>query len=98
MLQIAAAAALLAGEQISSAMGLSFAVSVDPVSGQGTPAFSTFISILATLLFLSIDGHLTLIATVHQSYVSIAPGDGSMLFDQFWGLVMLGAPLLVQGL
>ncbi len=96
-LQIAAAAALFAGELISSAMGLSFAASIDPASGQGSPTLSTFMSILATLLFLATDGHLTFIATIQLSYQSMPPGQAWIGFEQIWGLVVFGGFIFAQG-
>ena len=73
-LQIGFAAALLAGEAISNAMGIGFAAMADPASGQMSPAIGQFLSMLATFLFLAIDGHLALIAIIVESYRRLAAG------------------------
>lgn len=74
--QIAMAAALLAGETISNAMGLGFAAMTDPASGEATPAVGQLLSIMATLLFLAADGHLALVEVVLDSYGVLPPGAG----------------------
>src|SRR5690606_2161970 len=68
VLQIAFAAPLVASEVIGTSMGLSFASAVNPQTGQSTPALGQFLSILLTLLFLAIDGHLVLVELVVRSY------------------------------
>src|SRR3546814_20616704 len=56
VLQMGLAAALLAGEVISNAMGLGFASMVDPLSGASSSAIGQFLSMMATALFLAADG------------------------------------------
>ena len=46
-----------------------------PPSGQQNPVLGQFLSILATFLFLAIDGHLALAAIVVESYRALPPGD-----------------------
>jgi flagellar biosynthetic protein FliR len=64
VLQIAFAAPMIAAEVIGGAMGLGFASSIDPQNGKSSPALGQFFSIMLTLLFLSVDGHLILIAWI----------------------------------
>jgi flagellar biosynthesis protein FliR len=73
-LQLAYAASLIAGEMIAAAMGLSFAGTADPSGGGNVPVVSSFLSVVALLLFLSADGHLLLIAATVQSYAALPPG------------------------
>lgn len=61
VLQVAFAAPMVASEVISMSMGLGFANAVDPASGHATPAIGTFLSLMLTLIFLSLDGHLVLV-------------------------------------
>ena len=68
VLQIAFAAPLVASEVIGGAMGLSFATAIDPQSGAASPALGQFLTILLTLLFLSVDGHLVLADMLVRSY------------------------------
>src|SRR3546814_1676811 len=67
-LQIGYSAAFVAGEVISNAMGLGFASMSDPQSGQSSPVIGTFLSVLATFLLLSMNGHLMLITFIVKSY------------------------------
>jgi flagellar biosynthetic protein FliR len=68
ILQVVFAAVSAAGEFISLSMGLGFAMMVDPNSGVQTPVVSQFLVILATLVFVSIGGHLILIELLLDSF------------------------------
>ncbi|TPG21132.1 flagellar biosynthetic protein FliR [Sphingomonas koreensis] len=74
VLQIAFAAPLIAGEVIGNSMGLGFASMNDPQTGQSSQAVGQFMSILLTLLFLSLNGHLMLVEMVVKSYDAMPPG------------------------
>ena len=67
VLQLVFGAVVYAGQAVSMTMGLGFAMAVDPQNGVQVPVLSQMYVILATLLFLSINGHLILIATVIDS-------------------------------
>jgi len=97
-LQIGYAAAFVAGEAIGNAMGLGFASMVDPQSGQSTQVVGQFLSIIATLLLLGMDGHLLLASYVVQSYQAIPPGGVNLSNDAIFGLVRFGGALLGAGL
>jgi flagellar biosynthetic protein FliR len=75
VLQLALAAAQVAGEQIAAGAGLSFAALNDPQTGAMSPALSNFLLLFMTLLFLGLDGHLLLIESVVVSYAVLPPGD-----------------------
>lgn len=95
--QIGYAAAFVAGETIGNAMGLNFAAMVDPSSGQATQAVGQFLSILATFLFLGIDGHLMLASFVVKSYQALPPGAAMIGNDTVWHMVEFGGSLLGAG-
>lgn len=97
-LQIGYSAAFVAGEVISNAMGLGFASMADPQTGQSTPVVGTFLSILATLLLLAMDGHLMLIAIIIKSYAALPPGDAFLSAGTIMGLVEFGGTLFAMGL
>jgi len=97
-LQIGYSSAFVAGEVISNAMGLGFASMSDPQTGQSTPVIGNFLSILATLLLLAMDGHLMLIATVVKSYSALPPGDAFLAAGTIRGLVEFGGTLFAMGL
>lgn len=97
----------LAGELISMQMGLGFATLYDPQSTSQTGVTGEFFTLLATLVFLSMDGHLTMIATLADSFRSMPviaspPGAGFFLNVVEWGRVMftsglqLALPVLVS--
>jgi flagellar biosynthetic protein FliR len=67
------AAALIAGETISNAMGLGFASMTNPMSGQSSTAIGQLLTMLATFLFLASDGHLLFARIVIESYRAWPP-------------------------
>ena len=97
-LQIGYSAAFVAGELISNAMGLGFASMADPQSGQSSPVIGSFLSIIAVLLLLAIDGHLMLIAIIVRSYEALPPGDAMLPPRLIMDLVEFGAMLFSMGL
>jgi flagellar biosynthesis protein FliR len=72
--QIGYAAALVAGEIIAGAMGLSFAGSADAAGTGSVPVVSSILSVIAMLLFFAADGHLALIGATVDSYRTLPPG------------------------
>ena len=71
---MAFATVVIAGQSIAMAMGLGFASAVDPQNGVQVPVVSQFYMILATLVFLALDGHLLLIQIVHHSFELLPVG------------------------
>jgi flagellar biosynthesis protein FliR len=58
----------MAGDLLGLQMGLAFAQFIDPARGTQTPLIGSFLGVLASLVFLVIDGHLLVIAAVVQSF------------------------------
>lgn len=58
----------MAGDLLGLQMGLAFAQFIDPARGSQTPLIGSFLGVLASLMFLVIDGHLLVIAAVVQSF------------------------------
>ncbi|MCC2980015.1 flagellar biosynthetic protein FliR [Sphingomonas sp. IC4-52] len=98
ILQIAFAAPLIAGELIGGSMGIGFANMIDPNSGRSSPAIGQFLSILLTLLFLSIDGHLVLVDTVARSYTALPPGAAWLAPAQLRDIALFGGYAFFAGL
>lgn len=98
ILQIAFAAPLIAGEVIGGSMGIGFANMVDPNTGRSSPAIGQFLSILLTLLFLSIDGHLVLVDTVARSYTALPPGAAWLASGQLRDIALFGGYAFFAGL
>lgn len=98
VIQIAFAAALVAGEAISNAMGLGFASMADPSTGASSPAVGQFLSMLAMFLFLATDGHLALIAIIAESYRALPPGVAWLSFTHIIGITKFGSLAFAAGL
>ncbi|HUN94081.1 MAG TPA: flagellar biosynthetic protein FliR [Burkholderiaceae bacterium] len=62
------AAIEFAGEMMGLQIGLSFAGFFNPTSSQSQTPISTFLSLVATLMFLSIDGHLQLLQALAETF------------------------------
>ncbi|TCP35614.1 flagellar biosynthetic protein FliR [Sphingomonas sp. BK235] len=98
VLQVAFAAPLVAGEIIGGSMGIGFANMIDPNSGRSSPAIGQFLSILLTLLFLSLDGHLVLVDLVVRSYRALPPGASWLAAGQLRDIALFGGYAFLAGL
>lgn len=96
VLRLATEAALLAGQLISTGMGLSFATVVDPQNG-GMPLLGRFYIVVSSLLLLATNAHLSLIALLAQSYSVVPIGSGGIspaaarVVVDFAGVMFAGA-------
>ncbi|WP_066797896.1 flagellar biosynthetic protein FliR [Sphingomonas soli] len=97
ILQIAFSAPMIASEVIGMSMGLGFANAVDPNSGTSTPALGQFLSLLLTLLFLAVDGHLVLVDLIVRSYAAMPPGEW-VAPERLMGIAMFGGYAFLAGL
>ncbi|QHI97936.1 flagellar biosynthetic protein FliR [Xylophilus rhododendri] len=68
----------LAGELIGLQMGLNFASFFNPASGGQASAVSAFFGQISLLLFIVVNGHLTLVMAVVRSFRTF-PADGNIL-------------------
>ncbi len=98
VLQIAIAAAQLAGETISNMMGIGFAAMNDPATGQPSPAIGQYLSMLSLFLFLANDGHMLFFEIVHQSYQTLPPGAAWPSSRTLEALVEFGGLAFTAGL
>ncbi len=71
-------AVTLAGQMIANGMGLGFASLVDPSTGNSSPVISQFYTIIVTLFFFILDGHLLIIQMLQDSFVQL-PLNGHFL-------------------
>jgi flagellar biosynthetic protein FliR len=74
VLQICFDALAMGGQLLANGMGLGFAFNVDPLRGTNTPVLGQFYLVLATLTFLALDGHVTLIATLVEGFRGLPVG------------------------
>jgi flagellar biosynthetic protein FliR len=68
VMQFAFSAVTLAGDMIGLQMGLSFASLVDPQHSEQVPLIGGFLSLVLTLLFLAMNGHLMMLAALADSF------------------------------
>jgi flagellar biosynthetic protein FliR len=91
------AAVQMAGEVIGLQMGLSFASFYDRSSGGQTMVLSRFLNVVATLLFLALDGHLMMLAALVDSFQGV-PIAGVPLSGHGWGaLARAGSIVFASG-
>ncbi len=95
--RIVFAALELAGEVIGLQTGLSFAGFFNPAMGAAQTATSSFMSLLALLMFVAIDGHLMLIHALAESFrlFPLAGGEFPLSFDR---VARLGGDVFTIGL
>ena len=97
-MRIVFAALLMAGEQIGFQMGLGFAVFYSPQNSSQTPVVSEYLSLITTLIFLSINGHLMLVSTLAQSFQAIPISVQALPANAWSNLVLFGSKIFSAGL
>lgn len=97
--RVAFAAVNFAGAVIGLEMGLGFATLFDPQYGVKVPTLSSFLGLLGALIFLSVNGHLILIAVLAKSFSVAPPGIEWHFGAQTWYQVtQWGGELFLLGL
>ncbi|WP_435946111.1 flagellar biosynthetic protein FliR [Dryocola sp. BD586] len=97
-IQLIFVAVRTAGEIIGLQMGLSFATFFDPSGGQNMPIVSRILNLLATLLFLTFDGHLWMLTILNQSFEVLPVDAASLHTEGFYYLVQAGGLIFRYGL
>ncbi|HEY2035601.1 MAG TPA: flagellar biosynthetic protein FliR [Steroidobacteraceae bacterium] len=92
-LQILFDAVSLGGELLANSMGLSLAFNLDPQSGASTPTVGQLYSILVTLIFLVLNGHLALINTLVDGFHTLPIGTTGLGANGLWSVVNWGSEL-----
>jgi flagellar biosynthetic protein FliR len=82
-----------AGDIAGLQIGLGFALLIDPMSSRQTPLMGNFFGILASLVFLSINGHLILIVQLVESFNVIPPSSETLHAINFSIIVSWGGEL-----
>ena len=90
---------VIAGQIISIQMGMGFASMVDPTNGVSAAVIGQFLTMLVTLLFLGMNGHLVVFEVVTESFTTLPVGS-AMLVNHFWDIAnklgwVLGAAMLL---
>lgn len=93
ILQLVFAVFVNAGEVIAMTMGLGFASAIDPQNGVSVPVISQFYTIVVTLLFLTLDGHLMLVEMLADSFRLMPVTAEPMAREAFWTVVTWGGTM-----
>jgi flagellar biosynthesis protein FliR len=92
---------VLTGQVIGMQTSLGFASMVDPASGQQTPVVGNFFLLLATLIFLAVDGHLLMFRMLVASFETLPVSAQGISIANYralatWGSYMFGAALTMS--
>ncbi|MDR2876555.1 MAG: flagellar biosynthetic protein FliR [Chromatiales bacterium] len=79
------------GSIIGQTMGLGFAQMMDPSNGVSVPVVSQFYNVMATLVFLALNGHLILIEMLVESFKTIPISTQGITENGLWLLVTWAA-------
>lgn len=74
VLQLSFAAPVIAAEIIAGGMGVAMATAVDPNTGGQSGALGQYFTLLLTLIFLGLGGHLLWLRLLIESYAAMPPG------------------------
>lgn len=99
-LQLVMTTLVIAGQAIAMGMGLGFAQMVDPQNGVSVPIIGQYYLVIATLLFLALNGHLALLRVLVDSFHSVPIGVDALTREDFreiayWGVRMFGDAVMV---
>jgi flagellar biosynthetic protein FliR len=97
-MRVVFAAVEAAGELTSSTMGLSFAAFFDPQTQGRTAVISQVFSLLATMVFLNLNGHLILLQVLAESFHTLPITAQPITAEGFHQLGLWGARVFSMGL
>jgi flagellar biosynthetic protein FliR len=97
-MRIAFAAIEAAGEMVGLQMGLGFATFFDPQSAGQTLVIARFFNLLATLIFLAVNGHLLLVNLLVDSFQNLPIGTQPLAAAGFFNLAAFGSTVFAIGL
>lgn len=97
VLQLVFSALVLGGQSISMTMGLGFATFIDP-NGVQMPVVSQFYTVLGTLLFLALNGHLVVVRVLLESFEAMPVGGVGLSYDAMMELALWGGRMFAGGL
>jgi flagellar biosynthetic protein FliR len=93
ILKLVFEAVAFGGQFVSQAMSLGFAEVLNPGLGGTTPVLSQFYTMIVTLLFLVMNGHLQLISLLADSFRTMPVNDHGIGPDGIWGVLQFATHL-----
>jgi flagellar biosynthesis protein FliR len=97
-MKVVFAAVDTAGEIAGLQMGLGFATFYDPQAQASTPVLAQFVGLLATLVFLALNGHLLIISTLAESFRALPISEAVAAALGWRTLADWGATIFASGL
>lgn len=98
IMQMVFAAFIIGGQSIAMAMGLGYASIIDPQNGMQVPVISQAFLIMATLVFLSLNGHLVLIDVLASSFHILPVGMLVPSREGLWQLASWASAMFAGGM
>jgi len=95
VLQLIFSAVVMAGEHMAFSMGLGFASMIDPQNGVSVPVISQFFTVIATLLYLTMNGHAILIEVLVDSFNTMPVAPQGLDRDAFWIVISWGSAMFL---
>ncbi|HGY9626273.1 flagellar biosynthetic protein FliR [Pseudomonas putida] len=98
-LQLLFQAFVVAGQIVAVQMGMAFASMVDPANGVNVAVISQFMTMLVSILFLVMNGHLVVFEVLTESFTTLPVGN-ALVANHFWEMAgrlgwVFGAGLLL---
>jgi flagellar biosynthetic protein FliR len=78
---------------LANTMGLSFAFNVDPLRGASAPVVGQFYTLIATLTFLALNGHIAIIQMLVDGFRDLPVGTRGLGTEGYWQIVQWGSQL-----
>lgn len=97
-MQIVFDAVTLGGQLLANGMGLSFAYNLDPQHGAQTPVVGQFYTLLVTMTFLALNGHLRLIEMLVDGFKTLPIGTTGLGSEGLWTVITWGSTLFAGSL
>lgn len=98
VLQLVFQVFILGGQIIAMQAGLSFAVMMDPTSRASVPLVSQLYSMMMTLIFLALNGHLAVFETLLDSFRMMPIGQLSVTQSMVWNVILFSGWMFKQSL
>jgi len=93
LVQMVFDAIIVGSQMIAMSMGLGFAMMIDPQRGISVPVLSQFFVVVTTLLFLALDGHLSMISILVSSFSGIPSGGFVLPAQSLWSVAGWGSEM-----
>jgi flagellar biosynthesis protein FliR len=97
-MQVVFDAVTLGGQLLANSMGLSFAFNLDPLHGEQTPVVGQFYTLLVTMTFLALNGHLRLIEILVEGFRTLPVGTTGLGSEGLWTIAQWGSTLFTGAL